>query len=289
MKTMKLGIDLGYVMKGRGGALRTVEEAVKLCADAGFDCLDYVSDYKRGDWQTNTLREREIIERAGLFVEQSHAPYNRYDRAPVELFGAEMRRSFEVAALLGARHMVVHADEYTPVDHWNPEEIAAQMYEFYAPLVEFAGAHNMDVAFENLFEDHCFKEIDGCSRYCSRVEEILCLLERFKGAPVSCCWDFGHAKCAYGTDKMLGALEKAAPHVSCTHVHDNYYGHDLHILPFMGETDWEAHMALLKRQGYQGQMTFEFVYGRFPDALMPAFMTMAAQTGRYLIDLFDRA
>ena len=46
---------------------------------------------------------------------------------------------------------------------------------------------------------------------------------------------------------------------------------------------------LLKRQGYQGQMTFEFVYGRFPDALMPAFMTMAAQTGRYLIDLFDRA
>ena len=89
---MKLGIDLGYVMKGRGGALRTVEEAVKLCADAGFDCLDYVSDYKRGDWQTNTLREREIIERAGLFVEQSHAPYNRYDRAPVELFGAEMRR-----------------------------------------------------------------------------------------------------------------------------------------------------------------------------------------------------
>ena len=147
----------------------------------------------------------------------------------------------------------------------------------------------MDVAFENLFEDHCFEEIDGCSRYCSRVEEILCLLERFKGAPVSCCWDFGHAKCAYGTDKMLGALEKAAPHVSCTHVHDNYYGHDLHILPFMGETDWEAHMALLKRQGYQGQMTFEFVYGRFPDALMPAFMTMAAQTGRYLIDLFDRA
>ena len=170
---MKLGIDLGYVMKGRGGALRTVEEAVKLCADAGFDCLDYVSDYKRGNWQTNTLREREIIERAGLFVEQSHAPYNRYDRAPVELFGAEMRRSFEEAALLGARHMVVHADEYTPVDHWNPEEIAAQMYEFYAPLVEFAGAHNMDVAFENLFEDHCFKEIDGCSRYCSRVEEIL--------------------------------------------------------------------------------------------------------------------
>ena len=57
----------------------------------------------------------------------------------------------------------------------------------------------------------------------------------------------------------------------------------------MGETDWEAHMALLKRQGYQGQMTFEFVYGRFPDAPMPAFMTMAAQTGRYLIDLFDRA
>ena len=34
---MKLGIDLGYVMKGRGGALRTVEDAVKLCADAGFD------------------------------------------------------------------------------------------------------------------------------------------------------------------------------------------------------------------------------------------------------------
>lgn len=289
MQTMKLGVDLSYVMKKRDGGQRAVREAVRLCADAGFEVLDYVSDYRCGDWRENALREREIIEQAGLFVEQSHAPFNRYNRAPVEQFGAEMRRAFETAALLGARHMVVHADEYTPVAHWNAGEIADRMYEFYAPLVEFAGAHNMDVAFENLFEDHCFEEVDGRSRYCSRVEEILCLMERFEDAPVSCCWDFGHAQCAFGREHMLKALEKAAPRVTCTHVHDNYYGHDLHILPFMGEIDWETHMALLKKQGYQGQLTFEFVYGRFPDALMPAFMTMAAQTGRCLIGLFEQA
>ncbi len=285
---MKLGINLGYVIKKRGGGLRSVGEAAALCAAAGFECLDYSGVTAGEAWCEETLKAREALEEAGLFVEQSHAPFNRYDRVPKAVFEEKLRRSFEAAALLGARHVVVHADEYTPVDHWDGAEIAAAMYELYAPLVDFAAAHDMDVAFENLFEDHCFSEVDGRSRYCSQVEDILSLLTRFEGAPVSCCWDFGHAQCAYGKEHMLGALEKVAPFVTSTHVHDNYYGHDLHILPFMGEIPWEEHMALLKKSGYRGQMMFEFVYGRFPDELMPSFLALAAQTGRCLIELFDR-
>ena len=115
------------------------------------------------------------------------------------------------------------------------------------------------------------------------------MIERFNDPAVRCCWDFGHARCAFGTEGMLEAMRLVGEYLCCTHVHDNYYGKDLHLTPFLGNIDWEAHMACLGEMGYQGKLSFEMVYGRIPDALMEKWLKGVYEVGEYLNGLFEAA
>ncbi len=279
---MELGINLEYVKKNPLGAPRSTEDAARLCREAGFFLLDYSGNYRADDWEAVAHQERAALDALGMQVEQSHAPFNRYNTFAPEAFAEYLDRSFKIAAILGARYVVIHADEFKPVDRWNPGEIAEKGYELYAPYVDFARKHNMCVAVENLFEDRCFPEVEGRSRFTDRVEEVLMMLERFHDPAVCCCWDFGHGNCAYGKEHLLDAFRLAAPHIRCTHVHDNYYGKDLHLMPFLGNIDWAAHMRILAEAGYQGKLTYEFVYGQIPEELMPASLRLAHQVGEKL-------
>ena len=113
---------------------------------------------------------------------------------------------------------------------------------------------------------------------------------RWRGAPnVKCCWDFGHAKCAFGKEEMINALREVGKYVVCTHVHDNYYEKDLHLVPFLGDTDWNANMAALKAAGYAGDLSFEFVYGYLPDCLIPEWMKYVYRTGETLREMFEKS
>lgn len=140
-------------------------------------------------------------------------------------------------------------------------------YDYLAPEVEFAKKHGMKVAVENLFEDlpSGYKYFDGKSRFTSRVGDIIAAIERFNDPDVVCCWDFGHGEVSYGYDREASALEKVAKYVGCTHVHDNNAGHDLHMLPFTGRIDWKRDMDILAKAGYDGVLSIELVYDRFPD------------------------
>lgn len=288
---MELSILLDYLLKQRGtDRPRRMEEAAVLCRDAGFSFVDYTPDFQHEDWEARARHDREVLDAAGITVEQTHAPFNRYDTHPAALFPVYRDRLFRASEILGARYVVVHADEYRTVDHYDPKEIEDFAYDDLAPYVEFSAAHGLTVAIENVFEDapSTAVPIDGKSRFTSRVEELKGLIDRFHTPVVACCWDFGHAHCAFG-DRMTEALRVVLPDLVCTHVHDNYYDRDLHLLPFLGDVSWEDQMSLLKKGGYGGKLSFEFVYGRFPDTLLPDALRFAHRAGVYLTDLFDRA
>ena len=284
---MELSVNLSYFKKTRvGEKKRTFTEALHLCRDAGFRFLDYTPGYREEGWEKTAAAELALLQEAGVQVEQSHAPFNRYGSYGTwEDFQPLFHRSFGAAAAVHARYMVVHADEYRVDDRYDADEIAAFAYEYLAPEVEFAKKHGMKVAVENLFEDGCGRSVGGKSRYTSRVEEVLAIIEKFHDPDVCCCWDFGHAACAYGYDKMLDALKCAGKYVECTHVHDNYYGKDLHLLPFLGNVKWEEHMRYFGEIGYGGKLSFELVYGGIPDGLLPGFARDAYTVGRHLADL----
>ena len=286
---MELSMHLNYVMSRVFGEKLSISEAARLCRNSGFGYVDYSPDVQKDDWKECAYRDKEVLDKAGIKVEQTHAPFNRYRQYDDDKFWTYYSRLFEASSILGAKYVVVHADEYRTFDRYDEHEILDFTYEYLAPHVDYASSHGMTVAVENVFEDNNYRWplIDGKSRFTSRIEELLSVIEKFASPNVACCWDFGHAKCAYGNEGMTGALEKVGKYVVCTHVHDNYYDKDLHVPPFLGETDWQSNMAMLKKVGYTGKLSFEPGYGSTPKELMQMYLDVFWKTGEYLKKLFD--
>lgn len=288
---MELSFSLNYLMQNsRGEKIRDIESAAKICRAAGFEHVDYSPDFVSDDLAEKARRDREILDKAGISVEQTHAPFNRYRKHREDMFPVYYRRTFEASKILGAKYVVVHADEYRTVDRYDEKEILDFTYDFLAPHVEYSAKNGLIVAVENVFEDNSTRwpQIDGKSRFTSRVGELKAVIERFNCRDVKCCWDFGHAKVAYGRCDMATALSEVAKYVVCTHVHDNYYNSDLHLIPFLGDTLWETNLSPLKAAGYAGKLSLELVYGEIGDALAADFMRFAHSAGKELCEIFEK-
>ena len=287
---MDLSISLNYFLNMRNGGKRSLAAAAGFISGAGFRYADYTPDFRSDDWEKKARSDREILDAAGITVEQTHAPFNRYRTHDEKMFPEYCMRLFKASKIVGAKYVVVHADEYRTVDRYDAREIEDFTYDYLAPYVEYAEKNRLIVAVENVFEDNNYRwpEIDGKSRFTSRIEELEGIIERFGTPTVACCWDFGHAKCAFG-DGMVDAMKRVGRHIVCTHVHDNYYKKDLHLMPFEGEIDWEKNMACLRGAGYSGKLSFEFAYGSFPDGVLPSWLAAVHSVGEYLSALFDES
>ena len=154
-------------------------------------------------------------------------------------------------------------------------------YELFAPIVEAAEKKGLNIAFENVFEDGLPQK-----RFCSEAEELKELILKFNSRCVSCCWDFGHAHVAF-KEKQAEKIEYMKNLITCTHVHDNSHGTDQHLPPFYGEINWKDCMKALKKSGYSGNLSFEFVYGAIPEAVAKTFLDSVYNTGEYLTELFN--
>ncbi len=284
---MRLSINLPYVAGPRfGGREYAFPEAAARCRDAGFRVLDVTPKLADDGWRARVAADAAAIRNMGMDISQTHAPYNRYKKAPAEEFAELFRRAFEAAHVMGVRQIVVHGDEYRDyADGFDPAAACDHMYGFLAPYADLAARNGFSVAIENLFEETDVASEKERSRFTSRVEELLALVDRFGDAKtVGVCWDFGHAHVAFG-DGMLEELKKVGGRLIATHVHDNYYRRDLHLPPFAGDVDWESHMRYLAQIGYAGDLTYELVYGRLPEALTADFLSDLARRGQILFSM----
>ena len=287
---MELSISLEYVMKGKAARSgRDIETSASLLSEAGIHYVDYTNDYNASDCLENAAHDREILDRYGISVEQSHAPFNRYGSyATNEEFMSRFSASFECARILGAKYMVVHADELHPLgDIWDVDEHIRRNVEYLTPYAEYCRKNGMIMAIENLFEDKTWRvpQVEGKSRFTSRIEEQIGLIDAFHDSSVAACWDFGHACCSFGKDDMTSALRQLGNRLVCTHVHDNNYRQDMHLVPFFGEIDWKAQMRTLKEISYNGKLSFELVYGHIPDSAVKTFLKYVTEVGRELLTL----
>lgn len=282
---MELGLNLNYIC--RDTADRTAQEiAAKAayCRDLGYTSLDFLTSISRPDYKERALEVRAAMEAEGVYVHQSHAPFNRYNKdRSVEDFKYLVSRAIESAALLGSKYVVIHADEYRLAagEAYDTDTVHNWTYDYLAPFVELADACGVGIAIEDLFEENPKVR----SRHCSTTGELLRLIDRFPKGKLTCCWDFGHAQVAFGTDGAFEAFKTLFPHISCTHVHDNYYNKDLHLLPFQGNLDWAAHMKYMRENDYKGNFTYEFVYGKMPPNLLHEYLIFAKKIADHLFTL----
>ena len=121
---MELSLELGYLRRMRGtDRQRPIENIAALCRDAGFRCVDYTPEFLAADWEARAQHDREVLDAAGAVVVQTHAPYNRYGAFPEEKLKDYYWNLLRGSKILGARYVVVHADEYRTVDHYDEQEI----------------------------------------------------------------------------------------------------------------------------------------------------------------------
>lgn len=284
---MEPSVNLNHFFDRPGGEPeRGFDDVLEKLTAAGFRVFDYPGVIEGENWLSGTKRQREMFDKSGARVGQSHAPFNRYRTYPDSEFPEIFHRAFEAAAILGSKYVVVHADEYRSIERYDEKEIVEFTYDYLAPEFEFAKKRGMKLAIENLFEDlpsDC-KYFDGKSRFTSRAEEVIAIIERFNDPDVVCCYDTGHG--AVSCHKASAdALKKLAKYVGCTHIHDNYLYSDAHMLPFTGKLDWPEHTRILREAGYKGDITLELVYDRMPDALVSEWMKLCYDAAERLVEM----
>jgi sugar phosphate isomerase/epimerase len=163
------------------------------------------------------------------------------------------------------------------MDRHNPTELGVRRY---ATLVEEAERLGVCVAFENL---------EG--------EEYLALLMERLGnsSAVGFCWDTGHELC-YNDGKDMPALY--GKKLVATHLNDNMgrtdptvnitWHDDAHMLPFDGIADWQGIMNRLRREKYDGILTFELKVANNPGRhTNDAYQTWSAE--EFYQKAFERA
>jgi len=285
---MKLSTNANYLVPTRDqNRFRSTEECFQLCAEAGFRILDF-SPCLDDAWETHVDAAVRAAEKFDIEIEQSHAPYNFYAKMSPEHFSTVLNRSVEAAIRMKNRQLVFHMDEYhaPSPEEYDPKVALESAYEALAPHVEKALAGGVRVALETIFEDRKTYGKTDRSHFGGTFDELIASIERFNHPDVGCCWDFGHASIGYGKEHCE-MIRKMGKKIICTHTHDNYYNRDLHVMPFMGNLPWEDLMQTMKEIEYSGNLTFEFVYGRLPDRLIPGFLKQAYDTGLALADLFE--
>ena len=270
---MEYSINIDYIAK-----TMSMEKAARLVSQTGFTALDYTPPVTKDNWEQLMYEHLDIFTRNNLHVHQTHAPFNRYNHhKDKHLLFCE--RALTATKELNATYMAVHGDEFPFAQlEYTPERALTYNYDLFAPFVEKATAWNFGIAFENVFVDMTKP------RFCSDVLELKTLIERYNTPTVSCCWDFGHANVAFGKEQPQ-KMAQIAEYISCTHIHDNYYGKDLHLPPFFGEINWEKCMEVLKHSHYQGNLNFEFGYAAIPEILAKDYLKQFYKTGVILRDM----
>lgn len=169
------------------------------------------------------------LSRAGVRAYSVHAPFDPLSdiSSPddsVHEHGVEgLIGSIEIASILGAERIVVHAGSIVTNGHSQQLERARGVLREVGVIAREAGAI---LALENLppqYVGHTPEEIHG-------------LLDGTDAESVALCFDCGHANMSGKFEEYMDAL---LPKAVIAHVHDNDGGDDQHRFPGQGNINWQ--------------------------------------------------
>lgn len=287
---MKLSTMSNYL-----NSLYGEEKMLQMIAEAGFDAVDYsmfIHEDPKGILQDGHYRERaekvrKMAANLGLSVNQCHAPYrfDYGDPAGWDQAHRLLRRSLEAAGIMGVKNVVVHPLHYRKYAE-NAKQVHTENLELYRSLMPLAEEYGITICSENMWqwnEDRTKLLPDECAF----PEEFAALIDEVDSCRFGACLDLGHAAI---TAKDVGCspaafIEKMGTRLKALHVHDNDGVDDLHLAPYMGETDWNGITEALRKIGYEGDFTFEAdsFLEKYPQEFLPTALKFLHDTGRALM------
>lgn len=262
-------------------------EAVEELKKIGFDCYDFsmFSMHKEGDplngpdYMQTVRSVRRAADKAGIRCNQSHAPFPPFRENDEwwnsNIFGW-LVRALEITSELGGGVCIVH-----PHHHWTAQQNAERVFR---PLEPYCKKYGVKIAVENMFS---IDRQTGCAIpcACSTAESFSEHLSLLDPEWFVACLDIGHAEILGDGVSASQLILALGDRLQALHVHDNDRVRDLHVMPYLGQIDWESVYDALKRIGYRGELTFEsdgFVR-KFPQELRRQATGLLYETGRYMI------
>jgi len=260
-----------------------MEEGIRRIAQAGFDGVDVSMFYKPGGnsilsksddevraYYTNL---REIIEKNGMYVGQTHTPFPVIsDNLSENDERWEMQRKGLMASgILGAKYAIVHPTKFYPnadgtlatrIYNRGREENLAYNLEMYGRLLPYLEEYNVKAAIENMFGGDPGKKNAYCPNVCSNPYELARLCDDCNalcknGERFVVCLDIGHTNLSCQDMPVRQIVNVLGHRLKTLHLHDNYGIRDEHTAPGIGNVDWDGFFAGLGDIGYDGDFVYE--------------------------------
>ncbi len=282
---MRLATSTNILYERADGSRIPVQDSIRLCAEAGYQFLDLCfvdqvsmkTAFVGSDWRSYLLTLREQAEALGVTFVQSHGALYDFCTAP-DSWGEELvRRCVEGSSLLGIPWMVMHPA--TLITDGTADPRTPQLNaEFFRRISDYAGAFNVGIAIENMWG----RTREGVRRYTVAPGELYDLIERIDAENVGVCWDAEHGSIE-GLDQGA-VIRRLGDRLKAVHISDQITPGDIHILPYLGVTDWDEVLSALAEIGYEHPFTYEIQHYllRMPLELAPAAIRFSYEVGTYL-------
>ena len=288
---MLIGIDSSEVIRRFGE-----EKGLELIKQAGFDCVDFTFvDPPRLDdtYLEQAKQTKALLDKIGLICNQAHAPFRsfKYGQAmdcsnPHFL---EIVRSLEYASIIGAKHIVVHGvrvpsafgndisnPAYRLYSCFGTEESLAYNYDFFKSLAPYAKKFGIQIAIENV-------GVAFAAPYL--MNEII---KRLDDPVFVVLVDIGHSF-LFRTAPEVFISSVTPGMIKGLHVQDNDGITDQHLLPGLGQINWDNVLCALVDYGYDGDFTLEIPYlvSQMPVEATFETLALAAKISRTFVSRMD--
>lgn len=255
---MLIGIETSQTVQRFGE-----EEGLKLIKKAGFDCVDY-SFYSldlRDDYLEKARETKRILDACGLICNQAHAPFRNFKYGDaMDLTGDHFReivRSIESAAVIGAKHIVVHGvrvpgpfgpdasdPNYRLYSCFGTDESLVYNCDFFRSLAPYARKAGIKIAIENV-------GVAFAAPYL--MNEIM---KRLDDPTFVVLVDVGHSfMFRTAPEVFISSIQPGW--IKGLHIQDNDGVTDQHLIPGLGKINWDNVLTALANYGYDGDFTLE--------------------------------
>lgn len=233
-------------------------EFYKCMKEAGFDgCdIDLTNNFFMSDenWEKNTYKIKELLEKNGLSCIQVHLPCDD-PFVSSEVILDDTKKAI-LNAIKATKILSCEWGAYHPKtsfkDNFNPKTSLKDNIREISIYLEEAEKQGVGIAIENI-PIH-----PDCPQYrffSSDYEDLNELTESFKSDKIGICWDFGHANLmGFRQEK---AFELLGEKIKIVHIANNYRFIDDHNMPTFGYVDWKSVMPAFYKCGYKGDFNLE--------------------------------
>ena len=261
---IKLGTQIGFCW----GVDLSEAEIYKAMSDVGFSSVDYnlMAGYRSPIWQMTDdelksyMTERKNVMNAnGIFAGQTHSPmeadYFRDPETKEARWHAQVQ-AIKATSFLGSPYVVIHplypSFRIHNLGYDECKELNMEYYNFLKPYLE---EYNVKAAIENLARyDHTLGRM--CEASCCSAKELIDYVDTLNSDRFVVCLDVGHAVLA-GENPVSMIYELGKKYLHVTHMHDNDYLHDDHMMAGMGKLNWWGIGKALNDIGYEGIFNYE--------------------------------